>query len=92
MMELIAIERLKPATYNPRTADNARLDMVELSLKKLGFVLPIFATRDGEIISGHQRHLMANKIGLKKLPVIWCDDMDLPTRKAVNIAERLKLI
>ena len=68
-MKLVDIDSVKPSTYNPRTADPRRLDIIELSLRKLGFLLPIYSSEDGEIISGHQRHHVAKRMGLKKIPV-----------------------
>ena len=68
-MKLIDIDSLNPSTYNPRTADPRRLDLIELSLRKLGFLLPIYATPDGEIISGHQRHHVAKRMGVRQVPV-----------------------
>lgn len=85
MIELVDINGLKPAPYNPRKADENRLSLVELSLKKLGFLIPVYAARDGDILSGNQRHGIASRIGAKYVPVDFCDDMDLKTRKAVNI-------
>lgn len=85
-MQLTGIERLNPSTYNPRTADPRRLDLIELSLRKLGFLLPIYATPDGEIISGHQRHHVARRMGVRQLPVEFTRAMDLEERKGVNVA------
>jgi ParB-like chromosome segregation protein Spo0J len=56
---LESIDAVRPSTYNPRSAVPERLDLIELSLRKLGFIAPIFADSDGEILSGHQRHLVA---------------------------------
>lgn len=85
-MKLVPIESLNPSTYNPRTADPRRLDLIELSLRKLGFLLPIYATPDGEIISGHQRHHVATRMGVKQVPVAFTRAMDLAERKGVNVA------
>lgn len=82
-MQLTGIERLNPSTYNPRTADPRRLDLIELSLRKLGFLLPIYATPDGEIISGHQRHHVARRMGVKHLPVEYTRAMDMEERKVL---------
>lgn len=85
-MKLIDIDKLNPSTYNPRIADSERLNLIELSLKKLGFVLPLFATNEGEIISGHQRHYVAKKMGLKKVPVEFIgNNISLKDRKNINI-------
>ncbi len=85
MIKLVEINKLKPSTYNPRKADKQRLQLIELSLRKLGFLLPIYADENGEIISGHQRHYVAKRMGLKLLPVQYLPVMDLEKRKALNI-------
>ena len=75
----------RPSTYNPRSAVPERLDLIELSLRKLGFIAPIFADADGEILSGHQRHLVAERMGATHLPVFRTKALDLDQRKALNI-------
>ena len=72
-VELVPVERLKPAGYNPRRADAERLALVRLSLSRLGFLLPIVATPDGEILSGHQRHAVAMSMGARQVPVMFVD-------------------
>lgn len=84
-VELLPLGAVNPSTYNPRVADPARLDLIELSLKKLGFLLPIFADPAGEIVSGHQRHHVAQRLGYTRLPVARTRAMDLAERKAVNV-------
>lgn len=84
-MKLVNITDIAPSTYNPRVADPERLDLIELSLRKLGFLLPLYATPDGEIISGHQRHHVACRMGAKQLPVEVTRPMDLAERKGVNV-------
>ncbi|MEX0331465.1 MAG: ParB N-terminal domain-containing protein [Puniceicoccaceae bacterium] len=85
MIKLEPLEAVAPSTYNPRSADPQRLDLIELSLRKLGFLAPIFADENGEILSGHQRHLVATRMGAKHLPVFRTRPMGLPQRKALNI-------
>lgn len=78
---------LRPSTYNPRRADPERLRLVELSLRKLGWLIPIYADADGEILSGHQRHYVATeRMGLEAGPVALTPTMNLESRKAMNIA------
>lgn len=77
---------VRPSTYNPRQADQERLDLVALSIKKLGWVLPIYADASGEILSGHQRHYVATEVlGLDRIPVSYTKAMNLQERKAINI-------
>lgn len=81
---LVPASRLKPAVYNPREADAARLALVRLSLQKLGILLPLLVTPEGEILSGHQRHRVAVEMGATLLPVI---EVDVPAdkRRGLNI-------
>ena len=39
---------IAPSTYNPRQVKPERLELVRLSLAKLGWLLPIYADADGE--------------------------------------------
>lgn len=84
-MKLVNINDIAPSAYNPRVADPKRLDLIELSLRKLGFLLPLYATPDGEIISGHQRHHVACRMGVKQVPVCVTRAMELAERKGVNV-------
>jgi hypothetical protein len=86
-VKLVPANSLRPSAYNPRAIDDARLGLLELSLRKLGFVLPLYADADGEILSGHQRHLVATeRLRLEQLPADFTKPMPLAERKAVNIA------
>ncbi len=85
-MQLVDINSIHPSTYNPRDADPQRLKYIEYSLRKLGFLLPIYVcSGTNEIISGHQRHHVSKLIGLKKVPVEFVEPMNLQERKAYNI-------
>ena len=83
-IELVPVSALHPAPYNPREADAERLELVALSLRKLGFLLPLVATKDGEILSGHQRHRMAAAMGATRVPVLRVDIQDAK-RRGLNI-------
>jgi len=85
-IELVPIGDLRPSTYNPREADPDRLELVSLSIRKLGFLLPVYADANGELLSGHQRHYIATKLGFTKLPVVRLPVVeDLNRRKALNL-------
>lgn len=89
MIKLEQLDSITGATYNPRKSDEERLALVALSLRKLGWLLPVYASRcetGGEIISGHQRCSMAAIAGYERVPVEWLAPMDLAKRKGLNIA------
>lgn len=84
-VSLTPIGELRPSAYNPRKADQERLDLVELSLKKFGWLLPIYADTTGEILSGHQRHYVAQKMGAQKVPVVRTPAFKVERRMGINV-------
>ena len=69
----VDIDTLHADPKNPRKPDPARMGLLRLSLKKLGFIQPIIATRDGMLLSGHQRTTVANEIDFKTAAVMYVD-------------------
>lgn len=82
---LTPIDDLSPSAYNPRRADAERLDLVELSLRKFGWLLPIYADVNGEILSGHQRHLIAQRLGAWMVPVVRVPFFKVDRRMGINV-------
>lgn len=72
-IELRNISTFRGADYNPRKVDQSRLNQVKNSLSKLGFLLPIYVTEDGTLLSGHQRTSAAIALGYTQLPVVTLD-------------------
>lgn len=84
-MRLEPIDSVRPAAYNPRITDQARLEIVKLSLRKLGFVLPIYATDSGVIVSGHQRQIAARALGWTEVPVARVSALKPDQERALNL-------
>lgn len=84
MYSLHDIEDIRPDPSNPRTPDPNRLHLLRLSVSKLGFILPVSATRDGLVLSGHQRLTVAKSLGLKEVPVQFVD-VDLSKIRGINV-------
>lgn len=70
MVKNFAISAVYKDEKNPRKADPARMGLLRLSLKKLGFIQPVFITQDGMLLSGHQRTTVATELGYKSIPGI----------------------
>ncbi|MCK4625067.1 MAG: ParB N-terminal domain-containing protein [Phycisphaerae bacterium] len=88
-IEYIAPDKLNPAPYNPRTiTDDALARLVKL-LDAHGFVDPVIARReDNLLIGGHQR-LKANALRSKpdaKVPVVYLEGLSDAKCKALNLA------
>ena len=72
-MKNVEIAKLHPDETNPRKPDQARLALLALSIRKLGFIMPLFSTKGGMVLSGHQRLTVAAKSGLVRVPVEYLD-------------------
>jgi len=64
------IDTLMADARNPRKADDARLSLLRLSIAKLGFVMPVYATEDGMLLSGHQRQIVARTLDIENIPTV----------------------
>lgn len=69
MYELRRVDELIPDATNPRKPDANRLHLLSISLLKLGFLIPIAITKDGLVLSGHQRLTVAKQLGYDRVPV-----------------------
>jgi DNA modification methylase len=73
-IERILINKLKPATYNPRQISTKQYKDLEESIDKFGLVDPIIVNKDMTIIGGHQRY----KIWSEKAKQSSIDDITIP--------------
>lgn len=81
----MALDTLVPDASNPRETDPARLGLLRLSLKKLGFLQPIFARKGtGLLLSGHQRTTAATELGFGTAAVFYLDVRDEDVR-GINV-------
>lgn len=86
MIQLTNIDEVYPASYNPRERDRERIELLKLSILKLGFLLPIYANQDKGILSGHQRQQAARELGIKQIPVEFLNCDDEGKEMMINIA------
>jgi hypothetical protein len=84
-IQLRDITDLKAWERNPRERDPQRFDWIQLSLRKFGFVTPVFAREDGMLYSGHQRTGAAREIGFTQVPVVYLPKFENYTDQNINI-------
>lgn len=90
MSVLRSPSELRHDPLNPRARDANRFELVRLSLRKFGFVLPIYALDDGSLVSGHQRADAAATLGWRapvvhlKGPVRDLPGLNLTFNRATN--------
>lgn len=86
IVEMISIDKLKAASYNPRRLSQHDFESLQRSIDEFGFVEPVVVNkRNGVIVGGHQRVQAGRAIGLKEVPVTYVDLNDTKER-ALNVA------
>lgn len=80
------VDDIIPYENNPRKNDDA-VDYVANSIKEFGFKVPIIIDKDNVVVTGHTRLKASQKLGLKKVPVIYADDLSEEQIKAFRIAD-----
>lgn len=87
-IQIINIEKLKPAEYNPRKdlqPEDEEWRKIQRSIEEFGYVDPIIVNFDMTVIGGHQRLKVLKDLGYTE---IECNvvDLDKTKEKALNIA------
>ncbi len=85
-IDMVPVDRLKPASYNPRKMTDEARARLEAGIKEFGLVDPILARQeDGLILGGHQRLQACIKLGMTEVPVIFIEGVTDSRAKALNI-------
>ena len=85
-IELIKINKLKPATYNPRQISTKQYNDLKKSIERFGLVDPIIVNKDMTIIGGHQRYKICKAL---KHTEIDCVVLDLSKEEERELNIRL---
>ena len=85
-IQSIKINKLKPATYNPRQINSKQYKDLKTSIEKFGLVDPIIVNKDLTVIGGHQRLKVLNEMQTDTIP---CVVLDLSKEKEKELNVRL---
>jgi ParB-like chromosome segregation protein Spo0J len=72
-VEKIQINKLKPATYNPRQISKKQYNDLKDSIVKFGLVDPIILNKDFTVIGGHQRLKVCKELKYKDIDCVVLD-------------------
>jgi ParB-like chromosome segregation protein Spo0J len=72
-IEKIEINKLKPATYNPRQISKKQYNDLKDSIVKFGLVDPIILNKDFTVIGGHQRLQVCKELKYKDIDCVVLD-------------------
>ena len=88
-IQKISVERLIPATYNPRKdlkPGDPEFEKLKRSVEEFGYVEPIiWNRRTGVVIGGHQRLKVLQHLGYTEVDCVVLD-IDEQKEKALNVA------
>lgn len=91
-IEYIEISKVKPNQKNPRKISEGQLEKLMSSIKKFPQMLelrPLIIDKNGTVIGGNMRLLAAQKLGLKKIPVIKAVNLTLSQVKQFIIRDNI---
>jgi len=84
-MEVISLDTIKGAEYNPRFLSDQAFDNLKDSLRSLGIVKPIIVRRENmTIVAGHQRTKAMRSLGIKETPAIILNNISLQEEVLFN--------
>jgi DNA modification methylase len=86
-LESMAVADLRPHDRNPRTHSKKQVAQIADSIRRFGFVNPVFVDGDGQVIAGHGRVEAAKLLGMKKVPVLRFEHMTEAEKRAYVIAD-----
>lgn len=86
IVEVWPVSRLTPYANNPRNNDDS-VPKVAASIREFGFLVPIVARPDGEVLAGHTRLKAALSLGLETVPVLVAGDLDDAKARAFRLAD-----
>ena len=79
VLEQWSIDRLRPFARNPRIHDPEQVARIAGSMTEFGWLVPILADSQGNVIAGHGRLLAARQLGLTEVPVVLVAATYLPS-------------
>lgn len=77
MPVLVDVELLQPNPWNPNKVAKPEMQLLETSIKKSGFCFPLIVIKNKDkymIVDGFHRHLIAQKLNMKQVPVVILDE------------------
>jgi ParB-like chromosome segregation protein Spo0J len=86
-IEMWPIKKVLPYANNAKQHPDKQLDQLSESIKKFGFVNPVLVDANGVLIAGHGRVASAQKLGLKKIPVIQLGHLSEVDAKALRLSD-----
>ncbi len=85
-VEQCYLGQLKPYRNNARTHSPRQIKQIARSIERFGFVNPVLADANGQIIAGHRRVEAAKQLGLTSVPVLRIEHLNPAEIRAYTLA------
>lgn len=85
-LKKIEIRNVLGDANNPRILSDDKFKLLRLSLTKFGLLSPLFITRTGKLLSGHQRTKTLKAMGEEHIYCVVVADLPKSATNAVNFA------
>ena len=86
-VEQTPLGQLQPYRNNARTHSAKQIKQIARSIERFGFVNPVLADANGQIIAGHGRVEAAKQLGLKSVPVLRIEHLSPAEIRAYTLAD-----
>jgi hypothetical protein len=85
--QLVDLADLRPSPKNARKHTKSQIRALAKSIEAFGFLAPILADKDGNILAGHARFEAAKLLGLARVPVVFVDHLTEAQASAYMLAD-----
>ena len=86
-IEMWPLKKVLPYAGNAKIHPEIQIGQIVSSIKQFGFVNPVLVDAEGVLIAGHGRVMAAEKLNLKKIPVIQLGYLTEAQAKALRLAD-----
>jgi DNA modification methylase len=84
---MVPLNHLKGAARNPRTHPKKQIDQIVSSIQHFGYIDPVLADENLKIIGGHARAKAAERVGLRRIPVIIISGLSETEKRTLALAD-----
>lgn len=86
-IETVPTEALIPRATNAKRHPESQIAKLAGGIREFGFLVPILADADNNLIAGHGRVLAAQRLGMASVPVIRANHLSEAQRRALVLFE-----
>ena len=83
----LPLDQIYLSDDNPKFHPERQLAMLEASFRRFRHMSPVLVSKDGEVIAGHARVIVARRMGLSSVPAIVLPHLNEAERQAYRIAD-----